>query len=167
MNPPQFPAGAYSAEPSPSPGRRAELIAEVEQLPAAARAAVVGLDREQIDAKYRNWTVRQIVHHLADSHMNAFLRFRWALTEDNPTIKPYDETLWSELPETRTADVELSIQLLDGLHARWATLLRSMSDADYARTYFHPQYQKKTTLVEALGLYAHHGRHHVGQVRWL
>ena len=167
MNPPQFPAGAHTPEPSPSPARRAELIAEVDQLPAAARAAVAGLTRDQIDTKYRNWTVRQIIHHLADSHMNAFLRFRWALTEDNPTIKPYDETLWSELPETKAADVDLSLKLLDGLHARWATLLRSLSDADFARTYFHPQYQKKTSLAEALGLYAHHGRHHVGQVRWL
>ena len=167
MSPPQFPAGAYTPEPNPLPARRAELIAEVAELPAAARAAVAGLSRDQIDTKYRNWTVRQIIHHLADSHMNAFLRFRWALTEDAPAIKPYDETLWSELTETRTADVELSLKLLDGLHARWALLLRSLSDADFARTYFHPQYQKTTTLTEALGLYAHHGLHHVGQVRWL
>jgi uncharacterized damage-inducible protein DinB len=167
MNPPQHPAGAYTPEPDASPARRAEWIAEIESAPAVARAAVAGLTREQLDTKYRNWTVRQIIHHLADSHMNAFLRFRWALTEDAPTVKPYDETLWAELPESRTADVELSLRLLDGLQARWAVLLRSMSDADFARTYFHPQYQKSTTLAEALGLYAHHGKHHVGQVRWL
>jgi uncharacterized damage-inducible protein DinB len=167
MNPPQFPAGPHTPEPNPSPARRAELVAELEQLPSVARAAVAGLTREQLDTRYRNWTVRQIIHHLADSHMNAFLRFRWALTEDNPTIKPYDETLWSELPETRTADVEMSLKLLDGLHARWAALIRSMSEADRARTYFHPQYQKTTSLAEALGMYAHHGRHHLGQVRWL
>jgi len=143
------------------------LIAEIEKLPGVARAAVAGLTREQLDTKYRNWTVRQIIHHLADSHMNAFIRFRLALTEETPTVKPYDETRWAELTETRTADVELSLRLLEALHARWAILLRAMSDADFQRSYHHPQYQRTSSLGEVLGLYAHHGRHHTGQIRWL
>ena len=167
MTPPQSPAGEYTPEPDPSPARRAELIAEVERLPGALREAVAGLSAAQLDTKYRNWTVRQIVHHLADSHMHAFIRFRLALTEDTPTVKPYDETRTAELLDTRTADVELSLRLLDALHARWTHLLRSMSDADFARAYHHPQYDRTFRLVEALGSYAHHGRHHVGQIRWL
>jgi len=167
MNPPKSPAGEYVREPDPSPARRAELIAEVEQLPAVARAAVAGLSRERLDTKYRDWTVRQIVHHLADSHMNAFVRFRLALTEDTPTVKPYDESRWAELPDMTTADVELSLRLLEGLHARWAILLRGMSDADFRRSYQHPEYQKIYSLAEVLGDYAHHGRHHTGQIRWL
>jgi hypothetical protein len=167
MNPPQSPAGEYVREANPSPARRAELIAEIEKLPAEARQAVAGLTREQLDTKYRNWTVRQIIHHLADSHMHAFVRFRLALTEDTPTIKPYDETRTAELADTRAADVELSLRLLEGLHARWAILLRSMSDADFQRSYHHPEYGETLPLSEVLGSYAHHGRHHVGQIRWL
>lgn len=167
MNPPKSPAGEYVREADPSPARRAELIAEIEQLPALARAAVAGLSREQLDTKYRDWTIRQIIHHLADSHMNAFVRFRLALTEETPTIKPYDESRWAALPDMTTADVELSLKLLDALHARWAILLRAMSDADFKRSYHHPEYQKTYSLGEALGDYAHHGRHHTSQVRWL
>jgi hypothetical protein len=167
MSPPQSPAGEYVAEPNPSPARRAELIAEIEQLPAVARAAVAGLSREQLDTKYRNWTVRQILHHLTDSHINAFVRFRLALTEETPTIKPYDESRWAELADTKGADVELSLRLMDALHGRWVILLRGMSDADFARSYHHPQYDKTFRLGEVLGMYAHHGRHHTGQIRWL
>ena len=118
-------------------------------------------------ARYRKWTVRQIVHHLADSHLNAFVRFRLALTEDRPTIKPYDETRWSELADSRSAEVELSLRLLESLHARWAVLLRSLTDADFERTYFHPEHQREFRLDEVLALYAHHGRHHSGQIGWL
>jgi uncharacterized damage-inducible protein DinB len=167
MNPPQSPAGEYVAEPKPSAARRAELIAEIEKLPAVARAAVAGLSREQLDTKYRNWTVRQILHHLADSHINAFIRFRLALTEETPTVKPYDESRWAELADTKGADVELSLRLMDALHGRWVILLRGMSEADFARSYHQPQYGKTYRLDEVLGMYAHHGRHHTGQVTWL
>jgi uncharacterized damage-inducible protein DinB len=167
MTPPKNPAGEYTPEPDPTPQRRAELIAQIERLPADARAAVAGLSATQLDTKYRNWTVRQIVHHLADSHMNAFVRFRLALTEDTPTIKPYDESKWAELPDMTGADVELSLRLLEALHARWVWLLRAMTEADFAREYHHPEYRKKYRLAEVLGMYAHHGRHHTGQIQWL
>jgi len=112
MSPPDLPAGPYVAEPHPTPVRRGELIAEIEQLPARLRSLVGGLPAGQLERRYKNWTVRQIVHHLADSHMNAFVRFRLALTEEHPTIKPYDETRWAELADTRSADVMLSVELL-------------------------------------------------------
>ena len=167
MTPPQNPAGEYTPDPAPSPARRAELIAQDERLPIDARAAVAGLTAAQLDTKYRNWTVRQIVHHLADSHINAYVRFRLTLTEDTPTIKPYDETRWSELPDARIEDVEASLKLLEGAHARWTRLLRSMSDAEFERAYNHPEYKKTYRLAEVLGMYAHHGRHHTGQILWL
>ncbi|HZN33695.1 MAG TPA: putative metal-dependent hydrolase [Pirellulaceae bacterium] len=167
MSPPDLPAGPYVAEPHPTPARRGELIAEIEQLPARLRSLVGGLPAGQLERRYKNWNVRQIVHHLADSHMNAFVRFRLTLTEERPTIKPYDETRWAELPDSKSADVTLSLQLLEALHARWVLLLRAMSDADFQRSYFHPEYQKEFRLAEVLGLYAHHGRHHTGQIAWL
>lgn len=162
MTPPDFPAGPYL--PDPSPARRAALIAEVEALPASLRAAVAGADPDRV---YKKWTVRQIAHHLADSHVNAFVRFRLALTEESPTVKPYDESRWVELADARTAEVGLSLTLLDALHARWVILLRAMGETDFAREYVHPGYGKRFTLAEAVGLYAHHGRHHVGQIEWL
>lgn len=167
MTPPDYPAGKYEPDPSPSADRRAELIAEIERLPARVTELVAGLTAAQLDTKYKNWTARQIVHHLADSHMNAFVRYRLALTEDRPTIKPYDENRWAGLADTKAADVGLSVKLLEGLHARWAALLRSLTDADWERSYYHPEHQKEFTLAEVLGLYAHHGRHHTGQIAWL
>lgn len=146
--------------------RRGELIGEIEQLPARIAALVEGLNAAQLDTRYKNWTIRQIVHHLADSHLNAFARFRWTLTEDRPTIKPYDETRWAELADTRTAPVELSVRLLESLHARWVLLLRSLRNEDFERAYVHPEYGREFRLAEALGLYAHHGRHHAGQMEW-
>jgi uncharacterized damage-inducible protein DinB len=167
VTPPDFPAGEYAPEPTPTPARRAELIAAVAALPAELRAAVTGLSDDQLDTRYKKWTVRQIAHHLADSHLNAFVRFRWALTEDTPTIKPYDETRWAELADTKSADIGLSLALLDALHARWVYLMRAMADADWGRAYVHPEYKKTFSLAEVLGLYVHHGRHHTGQIVWL
>ena len=167
MTPPDFPAGAYTPETDPTPARRAEMINEIEQLPTRVKELVGDLDSARLDIRYRNWSVRQIVHHLADSHMNALVRFRLALTEDNPTIKPYDETRWSELPESKAADVMLSVRLLEALHARWVLLLQSMSEADFERTYIHPEYQKTFPLAEVLGMYAHHCRHHCAQIAWV
>lgn len=167
MTPPDAPAGEYMPEPAPTPARRAELIAEVADLPATVRGLVAGLSADRLETPYKKWTVRQIVHHLADSHMNAVIRFRWTLTEDTPTIKPYDETRWTELADTKAADIGLSLALLGALHARWVYLMRAMADADWARAYFHPEYKKTFRLAEVLGLYAHHGRHHAGQIDWL
>jgi len=167
MVPPEFPAGPYVSELPIGVARRGELIGEIEQLPARLRQLVGGMNETQLETRYKNWTVRQIVHHLADSHLNAIVRFRLAITEDRPTIKPYNETRWAELADAKTADVELSLRLLESLHARWVVLLRSLTDADFGRTYFHPEYQREPQLDEVLALYAHHGRHHAGQIAWL
>lgn len=167
LSPPPFPAGDYVPEPTPSPARRAELITEIERLPTNLHDLVANASPAQLDTRYKNWTVRQIVHHLADSHANAYVRFRLTLTEDRPTIKPYNETRWAELPDARTAEVQLSLRLLEALHARWVLLMKAMTNADFERSYMHPEYQKEFRLAEALGLYAHHGRHHTAQIAWV
>ena len=164
---PDQPAGPYVAEPNPSSERRAELIGEIEMFPKRLRQLVAGLSAAQLDTTYRNWTVRQIVHHLADSHINAYVRTRLALTEDTPTIKPYDESRWSELADAKRIDVEHSLAILDGLHARWAMTFRSMRDEDFDRSYFHPEMNRAVRLAEMLGLYAWHGRHHSEMIAWL
>src|SRR5262245_66035155 len=133
MTPPEFPAGEYVSELPIGAARRGEMIDEIERLPARLRELVSGMNEAQLETRYRNWTVRQIVHHLADSHVNAYVRFRLALTEDRPTIKPYDETRWAELADERSGDVALPLALLDGLHACWVALLRSMTDGQFAR----------------------------------
>jgi hypothetical protein len=167
MTAPQYPAGPYEPDAALSDRRREELIAEIEQAPARLRAAVAGLAPPQLDTKYRNWTVRQIAHHLADSHLNAYARFKLALTEDRPTIKPYDETRWAELTDARTGDLGPTLLLLEGLHARWVRLLRTLTSVQWERTYFHPEAGQAVRLSEALGSYAWHCRHHIGQITWL
>src|SRR5437870_12408601 len=133
MQPPQNPAGEFVAEDGIGPERRAELIAVIECAPANVRKAVAGLSEDQLDTRYRNWTIRQIVHHLADSHVNSYVRFKWALTEEQPTIKAYDEGRWAALEDSRTGDVGPPLALLEALHARWAQLLRSLSDEQFGR----------------------------------
>jgi len=164
---PQDPAGVFVPEDRIDSGRRAELIAEVEAAPSALSDAVAGLRDDQLDTKYRNWTIRQIVHHLADSHLNASARFRWALTEDRPTIKPYEESRWAELEDARSGDIRASLAILDGLHARWARLLRSMTEEQFARSFFHPEMDQTVDLGQALSQYAWHGRHHTAQILWV
>lgn len=124
-----------------------------------------GLSESQLDIPYREggWTIRQVVHHLADSHMNCFIRFKLALTEDNPTIKPYLEERWAELADSQT-DVSLSIALFEALHTKWVVLLKSMSSEDYARVFYHPGYNITLNLAYALGMYAWHGQHHVAHI---
>jgi uncharacterized damage-inducible protein DinB len=167
MIPPQWPAGEYVPEPHATAARRAELVAEIAALPARVTAVVTSLKPHQLDAKYNNWTARQIVHHLADSHANCFVRLRLTLTEDNPTIKPYDESKWSELPDNKSMDVGPSLAMLSAMHARMAVVLNAMTDEQFARTYYHPEYKKSVSLLEMVGLYAHHGRHHLGQIEWV
>lgn len=167
MEAPSFPIGGYVLEAEPSPARRGEWIAGLDEAPAGLRRAVAGLSGEQLDAKSCNWTIRQIVHHLAGSHMQSYARFKWALTEDRPTIKPCDETRWAELADARTGDVESSLALIDALHARWVALLRSLSDDDFARTFHHPETGRSPGLDEVLGYYAWHARRHTGQAVWL
>ena len=141
------------------------MIQEIADTPANLRASVAGLSAEQLDTPYRpgGWTVRQVVHHVPDSHMNSYVRFRLALTEDEPTIKPYDESRWAELADSRTARIETSLALLESLHERWVLLLRSLSPADFRRQFRHPELGV-VSLEKNLALYAWHGRHHVAHI---
>jgi len=167
MEAPQNPAGTHVPEDGYGPDRRAELIADLAAAPAALRAAVAGLSDAQLDTRYRNWTIRQIVHHVADSHVNAYVRFKWTLTEDRPTIKPYFEDRWSDLDEARMGDIALSLMLLEALHARWVQLLQSMTEAQFARAFDHPESGTTISLNAALSSYVWHGRHHTAQVVWV
>jgi uncharacterized damage-inducible protein DinB len=167
MEAPQNPAGAYTPEESYGPQRKEAFIAAIEQAPAALRDAVAGLTQDQLDTRYRNWTIRQIVHHIADSHVNSYVRFKWTLTEEQPTIKAYDEGRWVALVDSRTGDVRMPLALLEGLHARWVQLLRSMTDEQFGRCFVHPETGKTVSLSAALCYYAWHGRHHTAQIRWL
>jgi uncharacterized damage-inducible protein DinB len=158
---PRYPIGKFVFDQP----HRAEWISDIESLPARLRAALAGLGDAQLDTPYREggWTVRQLVHHVADSHINAYLRLRFALTEDTPTIKPYFEERWAELADARSLPVEVSLDLLTALHLRWATLLHSLTEEQWARAFDHPD-NGRTPLDKALGLYAWHGRHHTAHV---
>jgi hypothetical protein len=160
----RFPVGRF-AFTSADASSRAEAIAVIADLPARLRSAVQGLSDAQLDTPYRpgGWTVRQVVHHLPDSHLNAFTRFKFALTEDSPQIKPYDEAKWAELPDGRTGPLAPSLALLDGLHARWVLMLRAMGPAEYDRQLVHPE-NGVMTLNRMLALYAWHSRHHVAHI---
>lgn len=157
----RYPIGRFDASAA---GPRSQQIETVGQLPDRLRAAVEGLDDAQIDTPYREggWTVRQLVHHVADSHANAYIRFKLALTEDNPTIKAYDEAAWAKLPDSRMP-VEVSLTFVAAVHARLIQLLESMSDADYEKTFRHPE-RGMVTLANNLALYAWHSRHHTAHI---
>lgn len=161
----RYPIGPLRLDVSPDPAWRTARIAEIEETPARLRAAVSGLSDEQLETPYRpeGWTVRQVVHHVPDSHANAYVRFKLALTEDGPTIKPYLEARWAELPDTAGTPVEVSLVLLEALHRRWVVLLHGMSPEDFARPLRHPE-MGRLTLDQMLALYAWHGRHHVAHV---
>jgi len=167
MNSPdlRYPIGKFQKEIELTETRREELIYGLASLPANLRRVVQPLSQQRLDTPYRpgGWTVRQMVHHLPDSHMNAYVRFRLALTEDQPTIKPYDEKQWAELADARTAPIELSLTLLDALHERWTLLLRSLSSQDFSRTFLHPELGV-LTLDTLLSLYDWHGRHHLAHI---
>lgn len=162
---PKYPIGKFTWEGNFAEGRRRELIGQIAEAPAHLRAAVKGLDDKQLDTAYRDggWTVRQVVHHLPDSHMNAYVRFKLALTEDEPTIKPYDQGLWAKLPDAKTAPIDPSLMLIESLHQRWATLLKSLSAADLKRKLKHPEWGT-VSLEQLLAQYAWHGRHHVAHI---
>ncbi len=164
----RFPIGEFRHAGPLGAEQRRRAIERIEVAPALMRAAVAGLSDAQLDTRYRpgGWTARQVVHHLPDSHLNSYTRFKLAVTEDTPTIRPYDEARWAELPEARTAPVELSLALLDALHARWVLFLRSLSAGDFARTFRHPDHGI-VTLDWALAFYAWHGDHHIAHVTGL
>lgn len=144
------------------------MIDEIAATPAAMRAAASGLSESQLDTPYREggWSVRQVIHHVPDSHMNSYVRFKLAMTEETPTIRPYDEAAWAELADSRVTPVETSLVLLESLHDRWVRLLRSFSDADFTRRINHPEHGEMT-LDALLSMYAWHGRHHVAHVTTL
>jgi uncharacterized damage-inducible protein DinB len=167
MGPPQNPAGAFVPEDGYGPERRAEFIRTLAEAPATLRKLVADLPDERLDERYRNWTLRQIVHHLADSHVNSYIRFKWALTEEQPTIKAYDEGRWADLADARTGDVRASLALLEGLHARWVQLLRSLTEQQLARSFIHPETGNTVSLRAALCYYAWHCKHHTAQIAWV
>ncbi|MBS4214061.1 YfiT family bacillithiol transferase [Neobacillus rhizophilus] len=141
-----------------------DWINEIEELPRLLQDAVKDLDNEQLDTPYRSegWTVRQVIHHLADSHMNAYVRFKLALTEEKPVIKPYDETEWAELSDYKLP-IDISLSLLESLHKRWTNLLRSLSRADLEKTFIHPD-SGEVSVGKNIGIYAWHGRHHLAHI---
>jgi uncharacterized damage-inducible protein DinB len=165
----RYPIGPFSYDGAMTDARRAECIARIAAAPARLQAAVAGLDDGQLDTPYRpgGWTVRQVVHHVPDSHLNAYTRIRLAMTEDTPTIKPYEEARWAELPDARTLPVEVSLALLEALHRRWVALLQRLDAGDGARRLRHPEHGRLMTIDELLALYAWHGEHHVAHVTGL
>jgi uncharacterized damage-inducible protein DinB len=162
---PRYPLGRFQPPAHVDPALRASFVTQIAGLPNAMRAAVAGLDPAQLDTPYRDggWTVRQVVHHVPDSHLNAYVRFKLALTEDGPTIRTYDQVRWAETSEARHGDVEPSLALLDGLHARWVAAIRATPAEALARTFVHPE-MGPFTLDRLLALYAWHGRHHVAHI---
>lgn len=165
----QYPIGRFTWDGEWNPQRREELTLGIELLPSLLRQAVAGLNEEQLDTSYRpeGWTVRQVVHHLADSHLNSVTRFKLALTEKNPVIKPYMEARWAELADSAAGPVEPSLLLLEGLHARWVRLLRSMSEDQFQMMFYHPDNGELVSLAQATATYHWHGLHHVSHIQTL
>ena len=165
---PRFPIGKYQWQDNLTDAQRSALIDQIAETPAQVRAAVAGFTEQQFDTPYREggWTVRQLVHHIADSHMNAYVRFKLAITEDEPTIKTYEQQKWAETADSLQTPAEVSLGLIEGIHARWTTLLRSLRAADFARKFNHPEHGKMT-LERLLGLYAWHGLHHTAHITGL
>ena len=165
MTDPRFPVGRFAPPEVVTPEDRERFLRDIEEAPARLRRAVSGLTEAQLDTPYREggWTVRQVVHHVPDSHVNSYMRFRLALTEEEPTIRPYLEDRWAELPDARTAPVDVSLAFLEALHRRWVLLLRSLTSEQWALRFRHPDLGI-VRLDRNLALYAWHGRHHVAHV---
>ena len=162
---PRYPIGPYEPQPF-SDDIKVEWLADIQFLPQAIEHAVQNLDEPQLQTPYRagGWTVHQLVHHIADSHINAYCRFKLGYTEDHPTIKTYDEKLWASTADVQNLPVNISVTLLYALHHRWHEFLRHFSDSDWQRTIYHPEHQKQFTLWHLLGMYAWHGRHHTAHI---
>lgn len=161
----RYPIGPFVTPAALTPSERAAAIERIAAAPAALRRALAGLGPAQLDTPYRDggWTVRQVVHHVPDSHLNAYIRFKLGLTEEQPTIKPYDQERWARLSDVAAVPVDVSLTLLEALHVRWVALLRGMSAADFARTFVHPE-MGTLRLDQTLALYAWHGEHHTAHV---
>jgi uncharacterized damage-inducible protein DinB len=165
MSDPRYPIGKFSYTGPLTAEQKQRCLTDIEQTPARLRAALHGLSDQQLDTPYRDggWTLRQLAHHVPDSHMNSYIRCKLALTEDTPTIKPYMENLWAELPEAKHAPIEVSLALLDSLHQRWMLMFRELTGAEWKRTFRHPELGPMS-LEKNLALYSWHGRHHVAHV---
>ena len=166
MTDPRFPVGKFTYDRPYSEAERTALIAEIEAAPAEFRRACNELPANGLELSYRpgGWTARQVIHHVPESHMHSYLRFKFAMTEAEPTIKPYDEATWAEQPDVAATDPEISLALLEALHKRWVAFLRMLKPEDWQRTFRHPELGV-VTLDRTLGLYAWHGRHHIGHLR--
>lgn len=162
----RFPIGRFSYEGEITKLQREAWINEIEQLPRKLRESIEGLEETELNTPYRDggWTIRQVVHHIADSHMNSFIRFKLALTEETPSIKPYFEDRWANLQDSAAAEVDLSLLLIDTLHKRWVILLKSLTDSDFKKQFYHPESKETVSLDYNLGIYAWHGNHHVAHI---
>lgn len=160
----RYPIGKFSPPEQITPEQLERWMADIDHFPVSVQKAVEGLNEQQLDMPYRTggWSIRQIVHHLADSHAQAFIRTRLALTEDRPVIKPYIQDAWADLEDSRTAPVEWSLEILNGTHRRWAAVLRRVED--WSRCFIHPEHNREFTLDLTLALYHWHGRHHLAQI---
>jgi hypothetical protein len=165
----QYPTGRYVRPEGHTPELRKEWIQILQALPSWMDVCIENLDAAQLETPYREggWTIQQVVHHLADSHMNAFIRLKLALTEDNPTVKPYDEGAWAELPDVHTVPVNISVTLLHALHRRVVSLLQHLSPEQWERTFYHPDHKRNFPIWEVVALYAWHSRHHMEHIRQL
>ncbi|HEU5145487.1 MAG TPA: putative metal-dependent hydrolase [Chryseosolibacter sp.] len=161
----KYPIGRFAPRDSYSKQELDECIRRIESLPSKVEALIKNFSTRQFDTAYRpgGWTARQVIHHLADSHMNAYIRFKWTLTEETPVIKAYNEKLWAETPEIKH-DPRVSLELLKALHAKWALLLKSLETSDFQREYLHPETKKYNRLDRVAALYAWHGEHHLGHL---
>jgi uncharacterized damage-inducible protein DinB len=161
----RYPIGQFKLNGQPTEQQIKEFINDIELAPSRLRTALAGLSQQQLQTPYRpgGWTVRQVAHHVPESHMNAYVRMKLALTEENPTIKPYDEARWAETPEVPKTPIEVSLTLLESLHQRWVTLLKALGPADLSRTFIHPE-SGPWTVGKYVALYAWHGKHHVAHI---
>jgi uncharacterized damage-inducible protein DinB len=164
-NDPRYPIGTYEPKPF-SKAQKEEWLADIKFLPQLLEQALQNLDEQQLHTPYREggWTVHQLVHHVADSHINAYCRFKLGYTEDNATIRPYEEKLWAETADVKNLPVNISITLLFALHHRWYAFLKDFTDEDWQKTIFHPEQKKQFTLWHLLGMYTWHGRHHTAHI---
>lgn len=164
----KYPTGRFQYDGS-NAGELSDSIERISSLPSKLRTAVSGLNDARLDTPYREggWTIRQVIHHVADSHINAYTRFKLAMTEDNPSIRPYQEAAWAECEDAKNGKISDSLDLLDALHRRWVSFLKSLREEDLERTYFHPANNKQSKLREIISMYAWHGDHHLAHITGL
>ena len=163
----KFPIGKFKKPDFVSTQQVYEWIKDIEEFPSQVKAITKGLSAEELQWRYRpnGWSIQQVVHHCADSHMNSFIRFKLSLTEDTPTIRPYFEDKWAEMPDVLDVPVAQSIQLLEGLHFRWVILLKSLDEIDLAKEFIHPEHDQRISIIDNIGIYSWHCRHHLAHIK--